>query len=867
MRRNISVLIALLFLVAIAVAFFSSLMSGGSVSDDILYTNLMDYPAYVKNGYEPAYTYLDPRQVYWDMELPGGHNRSIRMGSLPEDSYTRRDSEFLSPYERKIEEFTIHIPFELSREQIDSLYGDNPVAPGMYLAGIGENWEIYINKNQVAKQIHMDEGGRIVSFRSKSGVSIPFDKRFLNEGVNNLVIHISGARSSGFTGLFYSGAYYIGNFTNISNVSSDFLTVALCTIFIFIGFYHILLYFLRKSELYNLLFGIISGILATYNIVRCQVIYYIIADTAIVMRVEYAALYLLLLAFGVFLEYMDFGRYRWPSIIYGAVCIVLIAVQCFFTVWFASDLQILWLVFAGIYLVYVVGYLIVYAFFKIMRAKRREEQEAGRPSGRWLIFMSGIVSTELGNIILPLIIVFFTAIFDLLDMAFFHNGILLLRYGSTLLMLCMAYMLARKYTDRFVATSQMNEALETVVKQRTQELEEQVLLAEAASRAKSDFLSNMSHEIRTPMNAIIGMTNIGESASSLEQKDHSFSRIKDASHHLLGIINDILDVSKIESGKFELSFVEFDFGKMLNQVVNVVSFRVDEKSQEFSINLDESIPKILIGDDQRLAQVITNLLSNAMKFTPEGGSIHVDTYYMGEEDGVCQIKITVTDTGIGISPEQISRLFRSFQQAESNISRKFGGTGLGLAISKSIVEMMNGAIWVESEIGKGSVFSFTVKLKKGAEEALSRSRTEAGGEGDLQQEQVSFKGYCILLAEDVEINREIVIALLEPTGIEVDCAENGIQAVRMFSESPGRYDLIFMDLQMPEMDGLTATAKIRALEAGNPAGVPIIAMTANVFREDVDKCLAVGMNDHIGKPLDFNEVLGKLGKYLPKRPK
>ena len=862
MRKNISVWLALVFVVAIAVAFFSSLVSGGSVRNDTLYTDLMSFPAYLKNGYEPSYTYLDHQQVYWDVELPAGHDTSIRMNVLPADSYTREDSEFLTMAERKIEEFTIHIPFEMSREQIDFLYGDNPVAPGIYLAGIGENWEIYINGNQVEKQIYLNEENQIVSFRAQRGVSIPFDKRYLNEGVNHLVIHILGARSSDSTGLFYTSPYYIGDFASISNVSSNFLAVALCTIYIFIGFYHILLFYLRKSELYNLLFGIISGMLATYFFTRSPVVYHVVADTAITQRIEYASLYLLLLAFGVFLEFMNFGRLRKASMAYGAISALLIVLQCFTNIWLASDLHTVWLIFGGVYLLYMMGYLLVYAFLKIMKMKRLEEVEAGRPSGLWTVFLLSIKQTELGNNSLPLVIVFLTAVYDLVDQAFFHTGILLTRYGFALLMLFMAFMLARKYTDRFTATSQMNEALETIVKQRTQELEEQVLLAEAASRAKSDFLSNMSHEIRTPMNAIIGMTNIGESASNLEQKDHSFSRIKDASRHLLGVINDILDVSKIESGKFELSDAPFDFEKLLEQVVNVISFRIDEKNQQFSVNVDRVIPKILIGDDQRLAQVITNLLSNAVKFTPEGGSIDVRTYYLGEENGICQIKVAVTDTGIGISPEQMPLLFKSFQQAESNITRKFGGTGLGLVISKSIVEMMDGAIWVESEIGKGSVFSFTARLKVGEADAIT------GDEGDEKtkvQQSVSFKGYRILLAEDVEINREIVLALLEPTEIDVDCAENGIQAVQMFKDSPDRYDLIFMDLQMPEMDGLTATSEIRALGVGNSVSIPIIAMTANVFREDIDKCIAVGMNDHIGKPLDFNEVLDKLGIYLPEK--
>ncbi|MDR2771022.1 MAG: PAS domain-containing protein, partial [Clostridiales Family XIII bacterium] len=243
--------------------------------------------------------------------------------------------------------------------------------------------------------------------------------------------------------------------------------------------------------------------------------------------------------------------------------------------------------------------------------------------------------------------------------------------------------------------------------------------AEAASRSKSEFLSNMSHEMRTPMNAIIGMTSIGKMSGDIERKDYCLNKIEDASTHLLGVINDILDMSKIESGKFELSPDVFKFEKMLQKVVNVINFRVDEKHQNFSVHIDKDIPETLIGDDQRLAQVITNLLGNAVKFTPECGSVRLDAQLLQEENGVCTLQIEVRDTGIGINEQQQARLFSSFEQADSSTSRKFGGTGLGLAISKNIVEMMGGRIRVESRLGEGATFSFTVCVRRGEEERRS----------------------------------------------------------------------------------------------------------------------------------------------------
>jgi len=248
-----------------------------------------------------------------------------------------------------------------------------------------------------------------------------------------------------------------------------------------------------------------------------------------------------------------------------------------------------------------------------------------------------------------------------------------------------------------------------------------------------------------------------------------------------------------------------------------------------------------------------------VKFTPVEGSISLETRLLSEKNGVCTIKISVTDTGIGINPEQQSRLFNSFAQAESSTTRKFGGTGLGLKISKSIVEMMGGKIWIESELGKGSTFAFTVPARRCFEKTQEDQKQI---EGVLSDTEGLFAGFHILLAEDMEINREIVQALLEPTLIGIEFAENGKVAVRMFREAPEKYDMIFMDVQMPEMDGYEATRHIRKLDIPKAKTIPILAMTANVFREDVKRCLEAGMDGHVGKPLAIDEVVDKLRAYL-----
>ena len=450
------------------------------------------------------------------------------------------------------------------------------------------------------------------------------------------------------------------------------------------------------------------------------------------------------------------------------------------------------------------------------------------------------------------------------------------------------------------ALERMEEVLELSESHRSQ--------AEAANKAKSNFLSTMSHEIRTPMNAIIGMTTIGKLTNDPDKKDDALNKIDGASKHLLGIINDVLDMSKIEADKYELAHVSFDFEKMLQKIADVITLRVDERQQKLFINIDKNVPHTLIGDDHRLSQVITNLLSNAVKFTPEEGTIRLDARLLPEDDGtqpdggiqpdggtrpdggiqpdggppqergVCRLQISVEDTGIGITDEQKTRLFKSFEQAEADTTRKYGGTGLGLAISKRIVELMDGDIWVESEPGKGAKFTFTFCMKRCV--GIKRHLLDDGGnwgnthvlgaDEDARGLGVSgwtgpaddFSGHVILLADDVEINREIVLALLEPMGLIVDCAEDGVQAVEMVLASPGRYSMIFMDIQMPEMDGYEATRRIRSLAAREAKRVPIIAMTANVFREDIEKSMAAGMNGHVGKPIDLIEVMNQLRQHL-----
>jgi signal transduction histidine kinase/CheY-like chemotaxis protein len=410
------------------------------------------------------------------------------------------------------------------------------------------------------------------------------------------------------------------------------------------------------------------------------------------------------------------------------------------------------------------------------------------------------------------------------------------------------------------ASAVVRAEMENEVAKKNRELQSALAQAMAASVAKSEFLSNMSHDIRTPINAITGMANIGRTAGDTERMLYCLERIDEASALLLGIINGILDMSKIEAGKFELNDEAFNFESMLKRIVGVARISADDKKQVLSVDIDKNIPEILVGDEQRLSQVVMNLMGNAVKFTPNGGKVRLEAVFLEERDGLCYIRVAVSDSGIGIGSEEQERLFEPFYQAENNMARRFTGTGLGLAISKNIIELMGGNIWVTSEQGNGAVFTFDIALKRGEKVRGASEHKEAAPSDTL-----NFAGRCVLLAEDIEINREIVQALLEPTEIAIVCAENGREALSLFSETPERYDLILMDLQMPKMDGYEATRRIRALPCPCAKTVPIIAMTANTFKEDVEKCMAAGMNSHIGKPFNFDEVLTQVRGFIAKR--
>ena len=394
------------------------------------------------------------------------------------------------------------------------------------------------------------------------------------------------------------------------------------------------------------------------------------------------------------------------------------------------------------------------------------------------------------------------------------------------------------------ALRNLAEALELKIAQRTEELQAALDVAESATRSKDRFLATMSHEIRTPMNAVIGLSDLlGRTELNAQQREY-VRLLGESGRHLLALINDILDYSKIDAGRLELESKPMDLGAAIETVRTLTEHAALEKGLSLQWQIDADVPRSIIGDELRWRQILINLVSNAIKFTARG-SVRVHVGRVADESGLVRLFGTVADTGMGIPQEAMGKLFQPFSQGDASITRAHGGTGLGLAICRLLVEAMGGALTVDSEPGRGSRFRF---------EWLTRAAPPPQAAAPAAALQPSATQLRILLVEDNPINQLLALEMLSKAGYAADTANDGLEAVERVRE--GQYDLILMDMQMPRLDGLEATRQIRMM-SGLRQPV-IVAMTANAFREDQEACAEAGMNDFISKPIAYDRFVGTL---------
>jgi signal transduction histidine kinase/DNA-binding NarL/FixJ family response regulator/HPt (histidine-containing phosphotransfer) domain-containing protein len=819
-----------------------------------LYRNLRECPAYARKGFDPSDLRKIPDESGEWKRFQTSTRRIVNSSlDIPKRGY-------LSPWGMEAEEFTIITLLEMDSAAMAFLDGNISVVPGIFFAGIGENWEVYFNGKLIISQMHPDETGRIKERRTWRNVYFPLDSSLVVPGTNILALRILGDPTYRGTGLFYSAApMYMDDYRVIEGRRLDFLLIALCGIFAFIGIYYLVLFFSvkKKTEIFNLYFGIFSILLCIYNFTIQGMVDLLIPNSDISIRLEYGSYMMAIPALGIFIEALGRGKITKISWGYLAFCSLLCLTQTFFCAQYGEEVITIWNVVTMIYVSYVIAYDVIYFHFWGRHKRKGPENDApGLP---------------IGSILVGMVLSYLCGLFDILDVLFLNISIDLFPYSIFAVHIGMAFTLSQRFSGMYKRLEQSNTMLEIAVQERTMELKKQTEIAINASNTKSKFLATMSHEIRTPLNAVIGLSEIELRRNLPESSRDNIVQIYQSGSSLLGIINDILDISKIEAGGFELVPVEYETASLLSDTVMQNRVRIGSKPIAFVLEIGGDFPRMLLGDELRIKQILNNLLSNAIKYTAKGTvtlSAAWENFSGGENEAL--LRFTVRDTGRGIRSEDIGKLFSDYTQLDTRANRKIEGTGLGLEITKKLVDMMGGNITVESEYGRGS--AFTVEIIQGipdylpiGEETAEKLRNfnyTADRKGDDIDRSWMPYGK-VLVVDDLPVNLQIARGLLEPYGLLVESAESGQKAIELVKAENPRYDLIFMDHMMPEMDGIEAVRIIRQ-ESGSEycRNVPIIALTANALMGNTEMFLSKGFNGFISKPIDTVQLNDALNQWI-----
>jgi signal transduction histidine kinase/response regulator of citrate/malate metabolism len=795
----------------------------------------MEEKAFIRKGFKEEYILKVPDGPPWvQFKSP-----PLRIMDSPLPDLPKR--KFLSPFGNKAQEFTILIPVEIEAEIKEN--------PGIFLGYIGENWEIYFNGNLVLSEMHINESGKIISRRNWRDVYFPLEKTIFNMGTNILAIRILGDPSYGVTGLYYTAPYYMDEYSNIKKQHQNLILMLLCGIFGYTGFYYLSIYLSvrKKEEIFNLYYGLFSLFLCIYAITGSGIINNIIPNSDIQIRLEYFSLFLSIPILCIFVEQMGWQKTTIISRIYFAFSLVLAVTQVFFCNQYGDEVLTIWSILVLLYFSYVFVYDIIYFYF----FRQREKSDT---------FLSILIGS---------VIVYACGIWDVLDVVFFYSSLRLFLYSTFVFHIIMAYTLSNRFRGMYNRLENSNIILETAVHERTRELKKQTEIAVEASQAKSRFLAIMSHEIRTPMNAVIGLAEIELRDKLPEKTRENINRIRQSGSTLLGIINDILDISKIEAGSFTLIPSEYETADIISNVVNLNKVKIEDKPFKFILEIGKDFPAKLYGDELRVKQILNNLLSNAIKYT-EKGSVTLKIEYEKIQESYVKVHFIVQDTGIGIKNEEIGKLFSDYTQLDTKSNRKAGGTGLGLSITKYLVEMMGGSINVESQYGKGSVFQVTViqgidesVLSIGEEKAKDLCSFSYLSTKIKENEIVNFKTLAgkVLVVDDVKDNIIVAKGLLKPYGVTVHTASSGqeaLEAIAALEKKNESYDLILMDHMMPEMDGIETLNIIRS----KGLNVPVIALTANAFRGVKEIYVESGFQDYLSKPINPKELDEVINRWL-----
>jgi signal transduction histidine kinase len=682
-------------------------------TENRIYRNLMDSPAFVRKGFDESELFKVPDT---GGEWVQFKSKPLRIMESPLQNLPKR--KYLSPLGTAAEEFTIIIPVEVDYEVNEK--------PGIFLGYIGENWEVYFNGQLVISEMHLNVQGKITSRRNWRDVYFPLERNLFVQGTNILAIRIIGDPAYGVTGLYYSAPYYMDEYRHISRQHQNVILLLLCGIFGYTGFYYLMIFFsvLKREEVFNLYYGIFSILLCLYAITGSGIINNIIPNSDIQIRLEYLSLFLSIPTLCIFVEQMGWQKITNISRIFFIFSIVLALTQIFFCNQYGDEVLMIWSVSVLIYFSFVFVYDIVYFYFFELRKKNRGRREADT-----------FVSILIGSVI-----VYACGLWDVLDVLFFYSSLRLFLYSTFVFHIVMAFTLSNRFRGMYNRLEYSKIILEQAVHERTEELAKQTDIAIEASQAKSRFLATMSHEIRTPLNAVIGLSQIELHNNLSEKTRSSIMEIHKSGSILLGIINDILDISKIEAGSFALVPVEYESERLINDIVNLNMVRIGSEPIDFVLEISGDFPAALFGDELRVKQILNNILSNAIKYTREG-SVTLTIEYKEISKTVFLIRFVVRDTGIGIRSEDMGKLFTDYTQLDAKANRKIEGTGLGLVITKKLVDMMGGNITVQSEYGKGSCFTVEVTQELAGTKTIGEETAEKLRNLSYQERTAGNEGY------------------------------------------------------------------------------------------------------------------------------
>jgi signal transduction histidine kinase/DNA-binding NarL/FixJ family response regulator/HPt (histidine-containing phosphotransfer) domain-containing protein len=843
-------------------------LSACTVEEPPFFVDLRDRPVYVKEGFSIEDT------AGWNNHPESGWIRiegraPVRISETP----LGKSRIFLSPLGGQVQEYAIALEFTMDGAVLNSIINDTSMIPGMYFAGLGDNWIIYLNGNKVQSEFHLDGEGRILSHRSWHDVYFPVDKFILREGTNVVTLRIAGSPDYVKTGMFYSGAY-AAPYETIVQSHNEMPAIALGAIYLFLGCYFLLIFCNHRDVRYNLYYGLSSALFGIHGIVKSAAVYSLLPDSSILFRIEYGVVMLALPMLMAFVEQLCLRRIRPVTRLYGLVCFFFSLSAGIFSLQYGEDILMVWKISALAGCCYLFGYDVVYVFFSRAHAhwKKSPLPQPCRQNGFLRYCGKELVSTPLGNIFIGMVGLFITGLLDIFNSLFSHNGFILFKYGFFIFTLGLALILNGKIKDFFNRLNSLNRALEESnrnlekkVRRRTRELEKQKKAAEKASGAKSEFLARMSHEIRTPMNAILGMVDLMLHGDVPGELYENVVTIKHAGTNLLSIINEVLDFSKVESGRLELMNSEYSLSSLLNDCIAVITIRFAKKQLLFTADIDPQLPDKLIGDENKIREIVFNLLTNAFKYTVSGS---VTFKVSGEPRGNDQnnedlfLRFEVKDTGIGIKKEDIPRLFDSFARFDLAKNRMIEGTGLGLAITNRLCRLMGGEITVESAYGSGSTFTALVPQKIRSKTPLVQVFSGKPPAEYPHKRAVTFAapGARALVVDDITANLKVAGGFLSLYRIDTDTCTGGEEALELIQKN--RYDLVFMDHMMPGMDGVEAVERIRALDA-RCSTVPIIALTANAVSGMKEYFLGHGFNDYLAKPVEIAKMDELLKKWIP----